>query len=269
MNRADHQPTVGVPSSADAAAEIARLSALLEVRTVERDRAREALNSFVYIASHDLGEPVRKVTGFGGLLRKRCGDELSEPASRYLGFMIDAAGRLGAQLDGLLEWSRVETHGRPFEPVELDGVARGVIATRRDRIEPRGAEVQLGELPVVFGDPAQIRMLLGHLLDNALTYHPPDRPPSVRITAATEGRQIRIEIADEGIGFESRDAERIFQPFVRLVARHEHPGVGMGLPICQRIAARHGGRILARATPGQGAILTIELPALEPNGDGP
>jgi light-regulated signal transduction histidine kinase (bacteriophytochrome) len=237
-----------------------RLQALLTLRTVERDRAREALESFVYVASHDLGEPVRKVVGFGGLLRKRYGDLLTGPAGRYLGFMIDAAERLGAQLDALLEWSRVETRGQPLKPVDLGAIARAVLVGLRTQVEERGAVVDLGDLPEVEGDVAQLRALLGHLLVNALTFHDPAAPPTVRVCAEVQGDRVRLQVSDDGIGFEQRDAERILQPFVRLNARHEYRGTGMGLAICARIAARHGGAISARAAPGEGATFEVELP---------
>jgi len=248
----------------DPAARVQLLTEEVARLTRERDLARAALETFVYAASHDLGEPVRKVTAFGGLLRRRCGDELSETGLRYLDFMTVAAGRMGAQLDALLEWSRVGTRGRPFEPVALDRPARAAEASLRERLEQRGGRVEIGELAVAHGDPRQLRQLLRHLLDNALTFSHPDRAPVIQVRASRQGDRVLLEVEDNGIGFGPDDAETIFEPFRRLHGLKEGAGVGMGLAICSRIAERHGARLWAVGRPGVGAIFTLELSAGEP-----
>jgi signal transduction histidine kinase len=118
----------------------------------------------------------------------------------------------------------------------------------------------------VEGDPLQLRQLLQNLIGNALKYHQPDTPPRLKVHARGEAGKVQLFVEDKGIGFEQKDAERIFRPFERLVGRDKYPGSGMGLAICRRIVERHGGEIMARSVPGQGTTFIVTLPVYHTDG---
>ncbi|HZW05124.1 MAG TPA: ATP-binding protein, partial [Anaerolineaceae bacterium] len=132
-----------------------------------------------------------------------------------------------------------------------------------------GGRVVVEPLPVMRGDPNQLRQLLGNLVGNALKYHRPDTPPVVKVYAQRFPDRVQIRVEDNGIGFDPSNAEQMFQPFQRLVGRSQYEGTGMGLAICRRIVERHGGTIAATSRPGEGSVFTVTLPvagAVAPNG---
>ncbi len=183
--------------------------------------------------------------------------------------MLDSANRSQKLIDDLLSLSRVETQGKPFVRVDLAKVARDVVADLEERIEQVGGKVVVGELPVVEADPAQMRQLLQNLIVNGLKFHRPEQKPQVTVfgrifdtkprsvTAAKALCQIIVE--DDGIGFDEKYLDRIFQPFQRLHSSSEYEGTGIGLSICRRIAERHGGEISANSQPGQGSTFIVTL----------
>ena len=224
------------------------------------------------ITSHELVEPVRKVASFAALLREESGARLDEAGLDYLARIARAARRMQSLLDDLRALARVTTATLPFSPVDLREAALAVTAGLDDVIRETGARVEIGELPVVEADLSQMEQLLAQLLDNALRFRKPGRPPSVRIDATIDDHDeaagvpvVRLFVSDEGIGFEEAQAERIFQPFQRLHGRGVHEGSGLGLALCSRIAARHGGRIEARGAPWEGATFVVTLPVRQPS----
>lgn len=230
-------------------------------KTEELERSNRELQQFAYAASHDLMEPLRKVTAFGDLLRKRSGAALDEIALDFLARMQDAAARMARLIEDLLQYSRLLGDARPFERVELATTVRLVLADLEARIAETGATVEVGELPVLRAHPFQMRQLFQNLIANALKFRRPGTAPRVSVTAAPAADGfVSVTVADDGIGFEERFAERIFQPFVRLHTRSEYEGTGMGLAICRRILLRHGGWIAAKGEPGRGAAFTVTLP---------
>jgi PAS domain S-box-containing protein len=264
---------------------------VLVVRDVTRERSREArieeleaklaqqgrdLDELVSITSHELVEPVRKVASFAALLREGSGARLDEAGLDYLARISRAARRMQTLLDDLRALARVTTATLPFSPVDLREAALAVTAGLDDVIRETSARVEIGELPVVEADLSQMEQLLAQLVDNALRYRKPDRPPRVRIDATIDARDeaaggvpvVQLFVSDDGIGFEEAYAERIFQPFQRLHGRGVHEGSGLGLALCARIAARHGGRIEARGAPGEGATFVVTLPVRQPSRHG-
>ena len=251
------------------------LERLVEERTAELKRSNEELEKFAYVASHDLQEPLRKVQAFGDLLRSRQGDALGGEGRDYLGRMISSAGRMRQLIQDLLEYSRVATKGQPFVPVDLDDVAAGVVSDLSVRIDQTGGTVDVGPLPTIDADPTQMRQLFQNLIGNALKFHKPDVRPVVTVraevipgeegTAGVDAPACRITVTDNGIGFEEKYLDRIFQVFQRLHGRGEYEGTGVGLALCRKIAERHGGVITARSTPGVGSTFTVTLPVRRPN----
>jgi PAS domain S-box-containing protein len=223
------------------------------------ERSNRELEQFAFMASHDLQEPLRKIEMFGDLLLERA-TSLDVLERNHLERMRNAAGRMRDMVTGLLQLSRIATQGKPFISVDLSQVISEVLADMEHEIRRTGAKVSHSALPVVEGDPVQLRQLMQNLISNALKYHPPDTTPEVKIYADQLPRKVHIIVKDRGIGFEQEDAERIFQPFQRLVRRSEYDGSGIGLAICRRIVERHAGNIAALSKPGHGTTFIITLP---------
>ena len=238
------------------------------------EQRNRALRDFAYIASHDLQEPLRKISAFSNLVLEDYGDVVDDTGRHYLERMQDAAQRMSQLISDLLVYSRVTTQARPFKPVDLTEIVRNVRSDLDMQIADVDGTVEVGELPTIEADGTQMRQLLQNLIGNALKFSRPDEPPVVRVEAATvelgddgvpqvdaDTDQIcRLTVSDNGIGFEQKYADRIFTPFKRLHGRSEYEGTGMGLAICRRIVERHGGAISVESEPDVGTTFTIHLP---------
>jgi signal transduction histidine kinase len=231
----------------------------------ELERSNAALEEFASVASHDLQEPVRKVLSFGELLNTAAGPALEGNARAYLARMLSAAARMRTLISDVLLYSQVTTRVHPFVRTDLARVAREVIADLETSIAESGGRVEVGELPVIDADALQMRQLLQNLLGNALKYRQKDTPPVVRLACSSPpgGRHCTITVSDNGIGFNEKNAAKIFRMFVRLHGRDEYPGSGIGLAICRKIVERHGGTIAATSTAGAGATFTVTLPVTQ------
>ncbi|WP_254611688.1 PAS domain S-box protein [Haloterrigena gelatinilytica] len=261
LRDADGEIFAGLSFAQDITERIERERRLEEL--VERlEESNERLQQFAYAASHDLQEPLRMVSSYLQLLESRYGDDLDEDGREFIEFAVDGADRMRAMIDGLLEYSRVDTRGDPLEPVALDDVLEEVLADLQFTIEEHDAEIHSEPLPRVDGDTDQLRQLLQNLLDNAIEYSG-DEPPRIEISAERRGDEWTVSVADEGIGLEAEDQERIFDVFQRLHSRDEHAGTGIGLALCERIVERHGGEIWVDAEPGEGATFSFTLPAAD------
>jgi PAS domain S-box-containing protein len=228
--------------------------------TKRLEQSNRELEDFAYVASHDLQEPLRKIQAFGDLLESKYAESLPPQARDYIGRMRSAAKRMGVLINDLLTFSRVTTKGQPFVPVNLEQIAQEVAHDLEIRLHDAGGHIYIGELPTIDADPLQMRQLLQNLAGNALKFFRPGIAPLVRIDAAVSDSRCRITVEDNGIGFEEKYAERIFQMFERLHGRGSYEGTGIGLAICRRIAERHGGTIEARSKPGEGSTFTVTLP---------
>ena len=232
----------------------------------ELERSNDALDEFAAVASHDLQEPLRKILSFGEQLVATAGPALEGDARRHVERMLGAADRMRTLISDLLTYSQVATRVVPFAATDLAGVAREVVADLEATIADAGGRIEIGELPVIDADTAQMRQLLQNLLGNALKYRRKDVPPVVRLSSACSGgRNCTITVADNGIGFNDRYAEKIFKMFERLHARTQYAGSGIGLAICRKIVERHSGTIAATSTAGQGATFTVTLPITQVN----
>ena len=227
------------------------------------------LEQFAYVASHDLQEPLRKIDAFSDRLRTKCGGQLSADAADYLMRIQNASARMGRLITDLLAYSRITTRARAFEPVDLNRVVGEVLADLEVRIQQSGARVAVAPLPTLDADATQMRQFFQNLIGNALIFRRPDAAPEVAVTSRLceeEGVPVRCEITirDNGIGFDEKFAERIFEIFQRLHGREEYEGSGIGLAVCRKIAQRHGGTITGHGTPGQGATFIAVLPLHQP-----
>ncbi|ADB61780.1 multi-sensor signal transduction histidine kinase [Haloterrigena turkmenica DSM 5511] len=233
----------------------------------ERERAleesNERLEQFAYAASHDLQEPLRMVSSYLQLLERRYADEFDEDGEEFLDYAVDGAERMREMIDGLLAYSRVETRGDPFEPVDLDCLLEDVLDDLSLQLEETDAEVETEPLPRVRGDASQLRQVFQNLLANALEYSGPE-PPRVHLEAAQrEGAMWEVSVVDEGIGIDPEDQDRVFDVFQRLHSREEYDGTGIGLALCERIVERHDGEIWVESEPGEGSTFSVTLPAAD------
>jgi signal transduction histidine kinase len=262
--------------------DLQRLNDNLEERVAQRTRAlsranialiqkNRELQDFAYVASHDLQEPLRKISSFVDLFMDEFGEEVSDDGHGYLCRIRDSALRMSELLRGLLSFSRVLTEARPFHMIDLSMVIEGVLADLQILIEETGTVVETRLLPSIEADETQMRQLFQNLIQNAIKFARPDEPPRVRIKAKmveaasdVPGEMMcRIEVADNGIGFHEKYLDRIFTPFQRLHGRSAYPGTGMGLAICRRIVERHHGELTATSAPGEGSCFVIKLPVVQ------
>ncbi len=257
---------IRMPEGLHAIAAVMDVSARKAVEAELEDHRRELLRSnaeleqFAHVASHDLKQPLQTIGSFAQLLEKRYASQLDARGVKYIGYIVSGVDRMQQQVADLLELSRVNRQGAPFEIFDLNEALAGVLQLLSAPIHESGAEVSSTELPIVRGDRLQLERLLQNLISNALKFRS-TRRPEISISAARCGAQWRIEVRDNGIGFEPRFAQRIFEVFQRLHSRDEFDGTGVGLAICRRIVERHGGTIDAEGKPGQGATFSLTLPA--------
>ncbi|WP_461074101.1 ATP-binding protein [Spirosoma horti] len=238
-------------------------------------RSNANLQTFAYIASHDLQEPLRKIQQFGDLLKTRYTDSTGE-AVVYLERMQLAASRMSTLIRDLLNYSRISTQRDQSAPVSLQTIVATVLTTLDWTIQQTGAQIQVGPLPTLSGDASQLGQLFQNLLSNALKFGKPGVAPVIQIVSSqvtaydlpkafTPHQAVsgycRIEVVDNGIGFEEKYLDRIFQVFQRLHGKSEFAGTGIGLAICEKVVTNHGGAIAATSQPGQGATFSVYLPS--------
>ena len=230
----------------------------------ELARSNRDLEQFAYVASHDLQEPLRKIQAFGDRLQTKYREALPDEGKDYVERMHVSAARMRRLIDDLLTYSRVTTQTRPPVRINLSKLVQEVISDLDEYIDRSGADVNVEDLPSLDADPSQMRQLFQNLIANAIKFRRPAVPPKVRIyTEPAEGgceNFYRILIQDNGIGFDEKYRERIFQVFQRLHGRDEYEGSGIGLAICRKIVEQHGGTIDARSQVGEGTTFILTLP---------
>nr|WP_245550063.1 ATP-binding protein [Halopiger xanaduensis] len=234
----------------------------LETLVADLEESNERLEQFAYAASHDLQEPLRMVSSYLRLIENRYGDAFDADGEEFLAFAVDGADRMREMIEGLLQYSRVETGGDEFEPVDLNAVLADVRDNLRVKIKETDAEITAESLPRVNGDRGQLRQIFQNVLANAIQYSG-DEPPRIHVSAEQSGRRWTVSIADEGIGIDPEDQDRIFDVFQRLHSRDTHSGTGIGLALCERIVERHGGDIWVESEPGEGTTVSFTLPTVE------
>jgi signal transduction histidine kinase len=234
----------------------------LDEQARDLERSNRDLEQFAYVASHDLQEPLRKVSSFCQLLQRRYGGQLDERADQYIGFAVDGAQRMQRLINDLLSFSRVGRTTSGFETVDVREIALAAAAqVEMTRAELDG-EIVVGDLPRVQGDPALLRQLLLNLFGNGLKFHRPGTAPVVRVDARRDGEFWEFAVSDNGIGVEPEFAEKIFVIFQRLHGREVYAGTGIGLALVKKIVEFHGGRVWLDTAPRDelGTVIRFTLP---------
>lgn len=237
-----------------------QLERVVQQRTADLTAVNRELELFAYMASHDLQEPLRMVTSYLQLLRQKYSGRLDEKADLYIRYAVDGGFRMQKLIDGLLSYSRL-SHSAEFSQVDVNAAFSVAVTNLAPTISEKSAVVTKDPLPTVLGDEIQLQLLLQNLISNGLKYTKADIVPQVHVSAEKQGDAWVFSVADNGIGIDPGEFDKIFQIFHRLHTREEYPGTGIGLASCKKIVERHGGDIWVRSRPGEGSIFSFKIPA--------
>jgi light-regulated signal transduction histidine kinase (bacteriophytochrome) len=228
----------------------------------ELKRSNAELERFALVASHDLQEPLISIAGFAQLLQRRHGDKLDQEARGFVGCVIDEATRMQDLINDLLAYSQLGQAELWREPLDSNALVEEVKSSLAQATAETRAEVVAHRLPNVQADRRQLGQVFQNLISNALKFCDRDAP-RVDISATVSGGTWMFSVADNGIGVDPSQAERIFEIFERLQPPDCYDGTGTGLAICERIVERHGGRIWVEPRPGGGSVFSFTLPICE------
>lgn len=236
-------------------------------------QSNRELEDFAYVASHDLQEPLRKISTFGGRLYERYAAQLDEEGQMYLNRMLTASANMRMFIDNLLEFSRIDRIAHTVAPTDLAFVLRQVIADLELKIEETGTQVVFDKLPMIDAVSSQMKQFFNNVISNAIKFRQKDVNPVIKISAHEISDYERVQyglpdgniyhkvmICDNGIGIENGYEERIFEVFQRLHGKSEYPGSGIGLAICKKIVAYHRGLLFAGNNEDEGACIIAILP---------
>ena len=222
-------------------------------------KLKEEYAAFAYIVAHDLSSPFRQIEGFSNIILKKYADDLNDDAKKCFDFIIKSSQHGSNVVDGLLTYSRINTHAKPFTDVDLDSLFKDVEFKLSEEIRSSDAKIEVKNLPTLNGDKDQLALLLYHITKNALIFSKKETKPLVSITATKQGNQWQFRFKDNGIGVPDANRNNVFDPLKRAVAEKEYPGVGMGLAISKKIIERHGGKAWIESHEGQGSEFYFTL----------
>ncbi|WP_239988761.1 sensor histidine kinase [Paramagnetospirillum kuznetsovii] len=232
----------------------------------ELHRSNQELEQFAYVASHDLRQPLRMISGYLGMLFKTLGPSLNDDTRTFFGFAIEGAKRLDRMIVDLLEYSRIGRQDAPQEPMNLNEVLADSSRHLEVAVSELGAAVTIApNLPTIHGDRLELVRLFQNLIGNAIKYCAPDRMPRVEVTSSDGGTEWILAVKDNGIGIGPDDLQRVFGIFQRLVTRDQYEGTGIGLAVCRKIAEHHGGRIWVESKADEGSTFFVAFPKKQPS----
>jgi light-regulated signal transduction histidine kinase (bacteriophytochrome) len=233
----------------------------MAARAAELERSNAELAQFAYVASHDLSEPLRMVSSYLQLLRRRYHGQIDEDADEFIDFAVEGANRMRALIEDLLAYSRAGRGAEP-RPIDLGHVMADVLSSLAAAVADARAQIVVGRMPTVLGDRLALAQVLQNLVANALKFR---SGPSARVWISAErmpNGMWRVSVADDGIGIDPRHRERIFKMFQRLHDREAFEGTGIGLAICRKIIERQGGEIGVDGREGGGSVFSFTIPAV-------
>jgi len=225
----------------------------------ELERSNAELEQFAHIASHDLQEPLRMVSSYMELMKRRYKGKLDSDANDFIGFAVDGANRMQTLINDLLAFSRVGTRGKLLTPTDCETLLGHTLSDLKVSIEDSGAVITHDPLPTVIADGAQLAQVFQNLIGNAIKFKS-EEPPRIHISAERRAGEWVFTVSDNGIGIDTKYFERIFVIFQRLHSREEYSGTGIGLSVCKKIVERHGGRMWVESEPERGSTFYFTIP---------
>jgi hypothetical protein len=229
----------------------------------ELKRSNAELEQFAYVASHDLQEPLRMVSNYIQILSSRYQGKMDKDADEFIQYAVDGSIRMQKMISGLLDFSRAGRFVDMMTPVNLESVIASALDNLQFAIEDSNAVVTHEPLPTVVADESSMIQLFQNLISNAIKFQEAGQQPKIDIRVKKQGNDWMFSVRDNGIGFDPKDKERIFQIFQRLNDRAKYPGIGVGLAIAKKILERYEGRIWAESSPGNGTTFYFSLPVKE------
>ncbi len=240
--------------------DILRYQKDLELKNSELAQSNMELDSFTYIASHDLQEPLRKIQIFCSRITETTDNEFSATTQDYFRRILNASKRMQNMISSLLNYSRVNIAHIERKETDLNEVLNDVVGSLLEGVKDSKIKIEIGQLPTILAIPQQMNQLFTNLISNAIKYRNNDRVPEIRLFSSIENGFWKISVEDNGIGFEQQYADRIFELFRRLHTHFEYEGTGLGLAICKKIVQNHKGYIKAIGRPDIGSCFEIYLP---------
>lgn len=222
-------------------------------QAAELGRSNTELEQFAYVVSHDLQEPLSLIQRYSELVTESKALSRDKQAAGHLKQVLESSERMQEMIDGILEYSRVETRGTPFKSVDFDKVLGDAVSNLAAAVESSEADIRYSDMPTLNADGGQMLQLFQNLIGNAIKFRSADRKPVISVSATEQREHWRFTVKDNGIGIEPAQRERIFSMFQRLHTGEEYSGTGIGLAVCRSIVNRHGGEIWVDSVPGRGS----------------
>jgi light-regulated signal transduction histidine kinase (bacteriophytochrome) len=223
------------------------------------NRSNETLHNFAYMAAHELQEPLRAMESFLNLLSNKYGQELTEEANEWLGETVAGTNRMRDLIQSLLTFSLADSQEIVLESVRCADVLKSALVDLKPVLDAKSVQVIVeSDLPTVKANAILLSLLFRNLIGNSVKYC--SERPIIKIRTMLEKDEFVFEIADNGIGFDMKYADRIFRPFERLHSKADYPGTGLGLALCKRIIERHHGKIGVRSAVNSGSTFSFSLP---------
>ncbi|KAK6023830.1 PAS domain S-box protein [Ostertagia ostertagi] len=235
-----------------------KIQSELEEKVLLLNESNRQLEQFAYVTSHDLQEPLRKITFYSDFLSTRFKDRIPDEAQLFFNNLMSASERMKILVQDILAYSTVRSTS--FETIDLNNIIEEVIQDCEIPIREKNAQITISELPEIEGNPRQMKQLFENFLSNGLKFHKHGEPPELSVSAEVTADFVTITFADHGIGFENQYLSKMFDLFQRLNPRDKYEGTGIGLAICKKIAELHHGNISAVGAAGVGATFIVKLP---------
>jgi PAS domain S-box-containing protein len=234
-------------------------TAKLNIIVDELKRSNEELKQFAYVTSHDLQEPLRTISSFTQLLKKRYENQLDEDADEFIDYIVDGANRMQIMIKALLDYSRVNTRSIEFKPSNFEEILDQTLNSLKIAIDESEAIITIDSLPTLMADDKQMIQLFQNLISNAIKFRKENENVKIYISCKKVSNNYIFSVSDNGIGIELQFKDRIFEVFQRLHTRDEYSGTGIGLAICKKIVERHGGQIWVESEYGEGSTFYFTI----------